>query len=437
MKKISVWLAFFLLAVVLCGCQIRTVDEMYVPPKRSEDFNSLEQVISQAMNGLEYCAPVSGDNRQVVQTVDLNGDGVEEALLFAKSSSERPLQILIFFQQNEEYVHTQTIDMVGSSFDRVEYAQMNGKAGMELIVGTQVSDQISRSVSVHTFSGPEAEQLVTADYLNFQVVDLDANGRSELFVLRAGATETDRGIVELYSVQGGVLERSVEVKLSETADKLKRILTGQLEGGRPAVYVASAVDEDTLITDVYALVDGVFTNVSLSNDSGTSVKTMRNYFIYADDMDSDGVMELPALVEMRSVDAAWRRSDQNLIRWYSMTVDGEEVDKLYTYHNFLGGWYFQIEDDLAQILTVVDLGNVCDFYVWQENTPIRVMSVFSLTGQSREEQSTADGRFVLHKAETVIFSAKLDDGAALFDITQESVLRSFYMIREHWKTGET
>lgn len=437
MKKISVWLAFFLLAVVLCGCQIRTVDEMYVPPKRSEDFNSLEQVISQAMNGLEYCAPVSGDNRQVVQTVDLNGDGVEEALLFAKSSSERPLQILIFFQQNEEYVHTQTIDMVGSSFDRVEYAQMNGKAGMELIVGTQVSDQISRSVSVYTFSGPEAEQLVTADYLNFQVVDLDANGRSELFVLRAGATETDRGIVELYSVQGGVLERSVEVKLSETADKLKRILTGQLEGGRPAVYVASAVDEDTLITDVYALVDGVFTNVSLSNDSGTSVKTMRNYFIYADDMDSDGVMELPALVEMRSVDAAWRRSDQNLIRWYSMTVDGEEVDKLYTYHNFLGGWYFQIEDDLAQILTVVDLGNVCDFYVWQENTPIRVMSVFSLTGQSREEQSTADGRFVLHKAETVIFSAKLDDGAALFDITQESVLRSFYMIREHWKTGET
>lgn len=437
MKRISAWLVFFLLAVVLCGCQIRTVDEMYVPPRRSEDFNSLEQVISQAMNGLEYCAPVSGDNRQVVQTVDLNGDGVEEALLFAKSSSERPLQILIFFQQNEEYVHTQTIDMVGSSFDRVEYAQMNGKAGMELIVGTQVSDQISRSVSVYTFSGPEAEQLVTADYLNFQVVDLDANGRSELFVLRAGATETDRGIVELYSVQGGVLERSVEVKLSETADKLKRILTGQLEGGRPAVYVASAVDEDTLITDVYALVDGVFTNVSLSNDSGTSVKTMRNYFIYADDMDSDGVMELPALVEMRSVDAAWRRSDQNLIRWYSMTVDGEEVDKLYTYHNFLGGWYFQIRDDLAQILTVVDLGNVCDFYVWQEDTPIRVLSVYSLTGQSREEQSTADGRFVLHKAETVIFSAKLDDDAALFDITQESVLRSFYMIREHWKTGET
>lgn len=437
MKRISVWLAFFLLAVALCGCQIRTVDEMYVPPKRSEDFNSLQQVISQAMNGLEYSAPVSGDNRQTVQTADLNGDGVEEALLFAQSSSERPLQILIFSQKNGEYVHTQTIDMVGATFDRVEYAQMDGNAGVELIVGTQVSDQISRSVSVFTFSGGEAQQLVTADYLNYQVVDLDANGRSELFVLRAGATETDRGIVELYSVKGGVLERSVEVKLSETADKLKRIMTGQLEGGRPAIYVASAVDEDTLITDVYALVDGVFTNVSLSNDSGTSVKTMRNYFIYADDMDSDGVMELPALVEMRSVDAAWRQSDQNLIRWYSMTVDGEEVDKLYTYHNFLGGWYFQIRDDLAQILTVVDLGNVCDFYVWQEDTPIRVLSVHSLTGQSREEQSTADDRFVLYKGETVIFSAKLDDGAALFDITQESVLRSFYMIREHWKTGET
>lgn len=437
MKKISLWLCLLLLAAVFCGCQIRTVDEMYVPPKRSEDFNSLQQVISAAMTGLEYCAPVSGDNQQIVQTADLNGDGVMEALLFAKSGSERPLQILVFAQQYGEYVHTQTIDLVGSTFDRVEYAQMDGKPGMEVIVGTQVSEQISRSVSVFTFSGNEAQQLVTADYLNFQVVDLDANGRSELFVLRAGATETDRGIVELFSVKGGILERSVEVKLSETADKLKRILIGQLEGGRPAVYVASAVDEDTLITDVYALVDGVFTNVSLSNESGTSVKTMRNYFVYADDMDSDGIMELPTLLEMRSVDAAWRRSDQNLIRWYSMTVDGGEVDKLYTYHNFLGGWYMQIDNSLAGVLTVVDLGNVCDFYAWDDNTPIKIMSVYSLTGQSREEQSTADGRFVLHKAETVIFSARLDDGAQQFHITQETVLRSFHMIREHWKTGET
>ena len=224
--------------------------------------------------------------------------------------------------------------------------------------------------------------------------------------------------------------------MSETADKLKRILVGQLQGGQTAVYVASAVDEDTLITDVYAIVNGTFTNVSLSNESGTSVKTMRNYFVYADDMDSDGIMELPSLMAMRSIDKTWYGYDQNLIRWYSMTADGEEIDKLYTYHHFIGGWYLQIDDAIAQQVSVVDLGNVCDFYVWENGSPIKVMSVHTLTGQNREAQSTWENRFVLYKAESAIYAASLDQDAARFGFTQESVLRSFHMIHEHWNTGE-
>lgn len=431
------WILLVLLvSALLCGCQMRTVDQMYVPPERSEDYKSLQTVINNAMIGMEYCAPISGENQQIVQLEDIDGDEVPECLLFTKGGAEHPLHILIFSQKDEEYVHTDTIDVVGTAFEKVEYAQIDGKGGMEIVVGSQVSDQVSRSVSVFTLTGGEAEQLVTADYLNFLTVDLNANGLSELFVLRAGPTEADRGIVELFSVRSGVMERSIEVNMSETADKLKRILTGRLQDGEPAVYVASAVDENTLITDVFAIVDGVFTNVSLSTDSGTSIKTMRNYFVYADDMDSDGIMELPSLMEMRSIDTARQGSGNNLIRWYSMTVRGETVDKLYTYHSFIGGWYMQVEDSIASKLSVVDLGNVCDFYVWEGARAVKVFSVYTLTGQSRESQSTSEERFVLHKAESVIYSAKLDDGARDHGITQETVIRSFHLIHEHWKTGE-
>ena len=422
--------------LLLCGCQMRTVDQMYALPERSEDYKSLQTVINNAMNGMEYSAPISGENQQLVQMQDLDGDGIPECLLFAKGGEERPLHILIFSQQEDAYVHTDTIDVVGTAFEKVEYAQIDGKGGVEIVVGSQVSDQVSRSVSVFTLTGGEAEQLVTADYLNFLTVDLDANNRSELLVLRAGPTEADRGIVELFSVRDGVAQRSVEVNMSETADKLKRILTGRLSGGEPAVYVASAVDENTLITDVFAIVDGTFTNVSLSTESGTSIRTMRNYFVYADDMDNDGIMELPSLMEMRSIDTARRDSGNYLIRWYSMTTRGETVDKLYTYHNFIGGWYMQIGSELSTRLSVVDLGNVCDFYAWNGDSPVKLFSVYTLTGQSRESQSTAENRFVLHKAESVIYSAQLDDGAGQYGITQETVIRSFSLIHEHWKTGE-
>lgn len=425
-----------LISALLCGCQMRTVEQMYAPPERSEDFMSLQTVISDAMAGMEYSAPISGDNQQIVQMKDLDGDQQPECLLFAKGGEDRPLHILIFSLMQDEYVHTGTIDVVGTAFEKVEYAQIDGKGGVEIVVGSQVSDRVSRSVSVFSLSGGEIQQLVTADYVNFLTVDLDSNNRSELLVLRSGPTETDRGIAELFGVQNGMMERSVEVTMSETADKLKRILTGRLHGGEPAVYVASAVDENTLITDVFAVVDGVFTNVSLSSDSGTSIKTMRNYFIHADDMDNDGVMELPSLMEMRSIDTARRDADNYLIRWYAMTAHGETVDKLYTYHNFIGGWYMQVENELASQISVVDLGSVCDFYVWTGDRPVKIFSVHTLTGQSRETQSTSDGRFVLHKAESIIYSAKLDDGAAQYGITQETVIRSFHLIHEHWKTGE-
>ena len=107
-KKIVIWL-ILISVLLLCGCQMRTVDEMYVPPKRSDDFYSLQTVINNAMTDLQYSAPISGENRQIVQTADLNGDEVMECLLFAKGGSEMPLQILIFSMKNGEYVHSQTI----------------------------------------------------------------------------------------------------------------------------------------------------------------------------------------------------------------------------------------------------------------------------------------------------------------------------------------
>ncbi len=435
-KIVKLWLCI-LSVLLLCGCEMRTVDEMYAPPKRSEDFNSLQRVINSSMNGLEYSAPLSGENQQIVQTVDLDGDEVPECLLFARGGDDLPLHILIFSLEGEEYVHSQTIDMAGSAFDKVEYAQIDGVGGKEIIVGSQVSDQVSRSVSVYSLFGGEAQQLMTANYLSFLTVDLNSNGKSEVFVVHRGSTEEDRGIVELYSHNAGVMERSVELTMSETASKLKRILVGKLADGKEAVYVASAVDEDTLITDVYTVVDGAFTNVSLSNESGTSMKTMRNYFVYADDIDADGIMELPELIEMRSVDLVWRDSDQHLIRWYAMSSDGAEHNKMFTYHNFIGGWYLQIQQELADKITVVDLGNVCDFYVWDDSKALKVFTIHTLTGQNRESQSTAENRFVLHKTESAIYAASLDEWAVKCDISQETVLRSFQMIHEKWKTGET
>lgn len=439
MKRNKICLCLLLAALLLLSGCMSTLDQMYCLPRRSEAVQNLQSAIDSAMNGLSYCAPLSGENQQTVQTADLNGDGNDEYLVFAKGTSDKPLKILIFALVDGDYLLCTTIESNGSSFDQVEYVQMDGKLGLEMVVGRQVSDQVLRSFSVYTFDGTQMEQLVSANYTKFLTCDLDSDGLKEILVLRPGQTETDNGVAELYRVKDGMMERSNEATMSEPADQLKRVITGRLQDGEPAVYVASTVGESAIITDVYALVDGSFRNVSLSNESGTSVQTLRNYYVYATDIDNDGVVELPDLIFMTPMDQVRSAERQYLIRWYAMRLDGSEVDKLFTFHNYVGGWYFQLNEDWVSRVTVVQSGTAYDFYIWDSSfeSTEKMLTIYAFTSADRETQATVEGRFVLYRSESVLYAAELEDAAYKFGITRDDVVNGFHLIQQEWKTGET
>lgn len=422
----------------LAGCSMTTVEEMYCLPKRTDAYHDLQSVIDKAMTGLSYSAPLSGEYQQVVQMADLDGDGKLEYLLFAKGGTESPLQILVFRQQEDSFVHVDTVSHNGTDFVQVEYAQMDDKPGVEVVVGCQISDQLLRTMTVYSFSKGEMEQRLSANYTKFLTVDMDTDGLSELFVLHPGELASDNGIAEVYEMKNGAMERSQEVSMSQPVDKLKRIIVGKLHDKDAGVYLASAVDENSLVTDVFVYEDGKLTNVVVANESGTNVRTLRNYYVYAYDIDNDGVVELPNLTPMLPLEKSIGQERHDLIRWYAMASDGSEVHKLYTYHNFAGGWYMALEDQWARDISVVNEGNRYEFHVWDDSSieTKKLMTVYTLTGQNREEQARAEGYFVLLKTDTVIYAAKLEQAAQRYGITQESAIHSFHMIQHAWKTGE-
>lgn len=428
-----------IVALALSGCAMRTVDQMYCLPKRSEDHKDLRTAVDQAMSGLEYCAPLSGENQQTLQSADLDGDGSVEYLLYAKGGSETPLRILIFDEIRDSFVHVTTIESSGAAFDQVEYVQMDDRKGVEIVVGCKVSDLPLRSVSVYQYQNMEAQRLHQTSYTKFLTVDLDGDSFTELFVLRPGPTEADSGIAELYNVVNGTVERTNEVNMSGPSDKLKRIIFGKLNDGTPAVYAASSVEDTALITDVFAVQGSMLVNVSFSNESGTSVKTLRSYYVHAEDLDYDGVVELPSLIPMTTMSGSVSAVRHNLIRWYGMNRDGSEVDKMFTYHNFAGGWYLELQSGWAARLSVQQDGSSYDFYIWSNDGTQcqKVLTIYTLTGPNRKDEAVADGRFVLLKSDSVIYCAQLHENAEEYEISQESIVKSFRLIETKWNTGET
>lgn len=440
MKRKLQILLLTLAALLLSGCAMRTVEQMYTPPKRSDEYKELQEAIDTAMYGMTYCSPQSGENQQTVQMADLDGDGQDEYLVFAKGASEKPLQVLIFQQDEEGNVRTMdTIGFNGSSFEQVEYVEFDEYPGCELVIGIQVSDQVMRSVAVYSFHNGDAEQILLNAYSKFLTCDLDVDGRKELMVFRPGEAEMDRGMAVLYSTQNGEIRRSVETELSESPDQIRRVLSGNLQGGTPGVFVASATEENEIVTDIFALIDGRLTNISFSTEADTSIRTLRNFYVYAEDIDSDGVIELPSLITMKPI-TVWQNEEQKyLLRWFAVDPEGWEIDKLVTYHDYIGGWYLQLDGDWANRVSVEQNSGIYTFYVWDESYDMasELFTVYVLSGANRDTDTTTSGRFPLYRAEGVAYGAQLADAAAEYDITEEYLKDRFRLIRQDWQTGLT
>lgn len=438
-RRINCICLLLVAALLLTGC-MKTVDQLYRLPKRSEEFTELQAAIDEAMVGLTYCAPRSGENQQAVQMTDLNGDGTDEYLVYANSSSQSLLNVLIFKQSQSGYELARQLQCNGTSFDMVEYAQLDDRPGAELILGSQLAENLRRNVEVYTFSETlESDLLLSDRYAEYLVLDLNQDQISELFLLKSGTKETDPGVVELYQIYAGSLSCSNTVALSAAVENLKRIITGKIQGGTPAVFAATTVNDTSLITDVYILQANKLKNVTLSGDSETSIRTLRSHYVYAEDIDGDGVIELPYLLPMMPMDNMASGGKHELIRWYAVKPNGNEVIKSYTFHNFTDSWYLQLNESWAQRLTVVVGTGAYEFYIWDEafTTAQKVLTVYESAGMSRTVSQTQSAEILLHETESLRLTAKLEDSASSFAIDEGYLIENFHMIRQNWKTGET
>ncbi len=412
-------------ALLLSGCAMATLDKLYCLPKRSEEYENLQAVFDKAMQGLQYCAPINGDNRLVHQSADLDGDGVDEYLLFAKDDSDKPLKILIFAQLASGPVLMDTIEGYGFGYDFVSYAHVDDRPGVELIVGRQVSEQIMRSVSVYRFTSGFARQLMNTSYHEIATTDMNQDGFSELFVLTAGPSEKSAGSARLFTFRGGEMQRSAEIPLSAPMSGFKMLDNSSLQDQVPAIYVTSTADNQNLVTDIFVMDRGELTALV----SGVSLSSVDNYYVFPEDITDDGIPELPRLIPLETSDEA--ESNEYVIEWYSLSSNLDEYVKMLTYHNYTQNWYVEVDRHQLEDLSVEKTESGTVFHYDGDE----MVTIMALTDADRVEQSQQPGRIVLYGGETVIYVAILEEDTHSDEII-EMLMRRFHPIRMELNTEE-
>lgn len=416
--KHRISLLAILLALLLTGCYSFDSDALYALPQRSAEYRELQSAVEAALGNGSYSPPASGDNPQTIQRVDLDGDGQEEVIVFCKMDGERPLKVLILRTQEEHYSLACTLEGEGTAFDSVRYAQIDGKPGMEILVSRRIGEQVQQFLSVYSFENGQARELMSSGYSAYTVQDLDSDQRDDIFVLRANA-DGPRAYAELYRFSDGELKKDAEASLSTDADSVKRILTGEIAPGVPAVFVASAYDESNLITDVFTLYQNVFTNITQNRESGQSAQTVRNYFVYSTDIDNDGIIELPGTESLPAIAGDSGTEGQNRIIWYNISPDGRREDKLSTYHNYAEGWFLYLPEAWCQALIVTQrrdedgIAGTELATLGPDGSRTPLVTVYTFTGEQAQAQSRADGRVLLAQRGELYFSALIAEASEL------------------------
>ena len=435
-KRVLAGAMLSLCVTAMCGC-VMTVDQMYCLPRRSESFTNLQSVMEAAMEDMVFCAPIAGENQQPVQMADLNGDGVEEVIAFTKGTQEKPLHIMIFAKDEEQYYLYTTIDTTGTAFEQVEYVQLDGQSGKELVVGRQVQNQIQRGMSVYRFQDGTPERILNANYQRFLTCDVDGEtGRSALVLLNPGGSEAENGRICAYTMEMGMPVQLREAELSFPADEIKRIASGQMSDGKEAVFVSGGVDDTALCTDVFTLDNGAVRQILRQDGGAMAAAAVNGVPVFPDDIDHDMTTEMTELIPLRTMD---QQRQAYAVRWYSLDSQGNDLTKLYTYHNYDQGWFMELEESsVTQMSVVPEEDGQYGFHMWNEKRGAfeRLWTIYVLTGDDRSAQAAQGQRFVLTKTDTVVYAGELEDAARLLGVNEEQIRQAFHLIQYDWKTRE-
>ena len=392
----------------LGGCMFGNVDEMYALPKSSEAYVNLQAKINQEKGSAEYIAPLSGENRQTIQLVDVDGDGVQEAVAFFRdTTSENPLKIVIFKQdEHEEYQVYTRIEGVGSEIESIDYLDLGGSGGMDILVSWQVSGAVHTLVG-YTLAEEQPVEIMRSGYSQYLATDLDGDGKEEIVLAQAESGSKAQLRIEYYD-------------------------------GR-----------DGLITDVFYLEEGHgLKNIAMDPETRRSKNVFHYYAgVQPEDIDGDGCMDVPVA---QSVPAYGESSADRFwwLQWMHYRVDGSRDLVMTTYHSG-DGWYLEIPEDWTGefsmrrqesstigVRTVTFARGEKAQTEAEESKTVPFLEISCLVGSDRTRQARQGNRFILYADSTTIYTAEFLESGWDCGLDQEGLKARFHAGLDGWNTRE-
>lgn len=415
---------------LLTGCTLgNSVESLFTLPQLPEEYQELSETLDQMLDeGYSYITPTQGPNIEPVQMVDLDGDGIKEAVALLQHSGEsKPLKVMIFQQDESRFNCICTVESAALGIDNINYHDLTDDGVAELLLGWRGEDE-GQILSVYRIDNA-ASPLLEQEYAEYRIQDLTGQGLPGLVLLRESVYHEP--FAEYYTCQTDKmrLESSCAINSDMAAIRRGSVVSGFLEDGIPAVFITGVQSRNLAMTDVL-----IYGSEGLAN-------TVRGDTPYhycqldPQDINGDGITEVPYRVLGPDDDDTLAAKD-TLVNWlcYDRLGGGKKVAE--TYHCQSFGWYVTFPEKVWDSVTASNgdtfNGENCVEFSVQDKP---VAAIFSITCENRESRAQMGDRFIVTRLPDTIYAAEVYEQISADSLDPTALRDSFALIVNTWDAG--
>ena len=439
--KLRRLLSLAILLLLLSACAMQEGEELLRPPQPPVEHNGLIEDLKKHMTGAAYAPPLAGENRQTIQMIDLDGDGVSEALVCLRFTAEPVLRIFVYKLVDDEYRQVAVMPGAGDSINSITYTDLN-QDGLSEVVVTYMMGSV-KAMSVYTYFDDTMTAIYEGECTSFTIADINNDGIKSLMVVTMDSTART-GNLHLMGYEEGQLVRIATAPLSKGVTALNRMSVGALRDNVPALFVTSALVREEgasseIVTDIFIYQEDSFVNILADPETGISKETARALTLYSANIDNDpsGITEVPKPVAFPVYD---QEDPLYCVNWMSFDSAGRPLRALSTYHTRQGGWYLVLPEEWVDKITVrveeitpKERRTIFSLYHGERTRPTPLLTMHTYTvSRAMGETVTIGDRILMHDGATLVVLAEMHEDAG---VTEEQLRKSFHLIQSEWLSG--
>lgn len=440
-KRIILMAVAVFLIFSLCGCEMVTfnVSELMSPPKATGEKAAIQELIDkEAGSGYTLKYPQNGDYRSSVTTVDYDNDSTEEAIAFYLPSGEaQTVHMLIMDCVDDEWITIGNYTSKNTTVDRLMFCDLDGNGTQEIVVGWSTYNSLINDLSVYLVSDSASFEILSENkYSDFLCGKFTGGTKDELLLLSLYTADKPASAVlvalndtknSLYTVSETPLDADVVsfAKL-QTGDVFYGQFGAVLDGVTTTGTTTSYSTQLLYYSDYFASLQ----RVSFTQDTPTD-QASRNYAILSQDIDSDGIIEIPNTFKMNIDNTQTDAVPAALIYWCEYSAVGTMKIDTVQAASIVYSCRFTIPDKWTNYTAYVNYStNEITFFEWSNENGLgeSLLVIKMFTQAAWDDGTSAKGYTELGRNDAYVYGFITLESNSSMQLTNEEIIEAFSLV---------